>query len=514
MSNVKDEEESATELRSLMCSIGSESTVIDDAQLRKELYSFLNQLGPKEDVLLVPPDYTRFHSKAGKITRMIAEYYKFIPRGDDDGSWDQTKADGPQTTNTLPPPHLQIMPALGTHAPMTQEQIEAMYGIELAKLRDPSPFLVHDWRNDVETIGYVPNEMVREATRGMVDKPWPAQLNKLVWSKRRELTSSDNCDEINQNHKKTVVLSIGQVVPHEVMGMANYNKNLFVGVGGLDAINLSHFIGAVYGMENMMGRADNPLRAILNYASQHLLEGKIELWYILTVVDPNLDLKGLYIGNSIDCYSRACDLSLKVNFTLLDKAPSTIVVYLDEDEFHSTWLGNKSIYRTRLAIADGGNLIVLAPGVKRFGEDDQVDLLIRKFGYVGTPQIMKRMDEDEELRDNLGAVAHLIHGSTEGRFTVTYCPSPGPDHLTKEEIEGVGFQYAPLDEMAKKYPYKSLSDGWQLSPSGEEYFFIANPALGLWAVRSRFQTDDKSKDGIQAGDEGAVTKKQKTSDDA
>lgn len=512
MSNLEMEEESTTKLRSLMCSIGSESTIIDDAQLRKELNSFLDELGPKEDVLLLPPDYTRFHSKAGKITKMIAEYYNFIPGDDEVGNRDQNNLDGTKTDRPSPP-HLQIMPALGTHAPMTQEQIESMFGEELASMKDPSPFLVHDWRNDVETIGHVPNEMVKHATRGMVDKPWPAQLNKLVWSKRGELVNSNNSDE-DQKHKKSVVISIGQVVPHEVMGMANYNKNLFVGVGGLDAINLSHFIGAVYGMENMMGRADNPLRSILNYASMHLLEGKLELWYILTVVDPNLDLKGLYIGNSIDCYSRACDLSLKVNFTLLDKPPSTIVVYLEEDEFHSTWLGNKSIYRTRLAIADGGNLIVLAPGVRRFGEDDKVDQLIRKFGYVGTPRIMKHMEEDEELGDNLGAVAHLIHGSSEGRFTVTYCPSPGPDHLTKEEIEGVGFQYAPLDEMAKKYPYESLCDGWQISPSGEEYFFIANPALGLWAVRSRFQTDDGSDDIVQeSNEEESVAKKQKTSNE-
>lgn len=79
-----------------------------------------------------------------------------------------------------------------------------------------------------------------DATHGMVKKPWPAQLNKLVWERR--------------NKKKSVVFSIGQVVPHEVLGMANFNKNLFVGAGGLEAINLSHFIGAVYGMEKMMGR--------------------------------------------------------------------------------------------------------------------------------------------------------------------------------------------------------------------------------------------------------------------
>lgn len=380
------------------------------------------------------------------------------------------------------PPALKIMPALGTHAPMTQKQIETMYGKELANM-DPSPFLVHDWRNDVETIGKVPNKMVLEATRGMVDEPWPAQLNKAVWAKR--------------NKPNALVVSIGQVVPHEVMGMANFNKNLFVGVGGLEAINLSHFIGAVYGMENMMGKAQNPLRSILNQASESFL-GELPLWYILTVMGPNsetgaLEMKGLYIGNDIECYTKACQLSLQVNFTMLEKAPSKIVVYLDPDEFHSTWLGNKSIYRTRMAIADGGELLVLAPGVRRFGEDDKVDELIRKYGYRGTPQIMKEMEGNKELQENLGAVAHLIHGSSEGRFSVTYCPG----HLTQDEIEQVGFKYADLSKMLEKYDVKKLQTGWKTdATTGEEFFYISNPALGLWAVPSRFEseaTDSSSK---------------------
>jgi nickel-dependent lactate racemase len=281
------------------------------------------------------------------------------------------------------------------------------------------------------------------------------------------------------------------VVPHEVMGMANFNKNMFVGVGGVEAINLSHFIGAVYGMENMMGRAQNPLRAILNHASEAFLQNELNVWYLLTVVAPNpatqaLELRGLYIGNSIECYNQACELSMAVNFTMLENPPQKMVVYLDPDEFHSTWLGNKSIYRTRMAIADDGELIVLAPGVKRFGEDDQVDVLIRRYGYVGTPKIMEYMEKNQELKDSLSAVAHLIHGSSEGRFKITYCPG----HLNKEEVEGVGFQYADLKSMSRKYNADSLSTGWHTdADTGEDFFFIKNPALGLWAVKSRFESN-------------------------
>ena len=467
------------DLPALFCAIGSETTELSDSELRSQINAFLDSLGPRDEVLLLPPDFTRFHSQAGKLTQFICEYYSFIPSTSDDGEPATKKVKTDATAVVVP--QIQILPALGTHAPMTNDEIQKMFGTELAQKKDPSPFVVHDWRNDVVTIGHVSAEMVETATAGMVkNRPWPAQLNQLVWSKRKS--------SVTQKSPPPLVLSIGQVVPHEVMGMANFNKNLFVGTGGVEAINLSHFIGAVYGMEDMMGRKDNPLRDILNYASEKFLEQELDLWYILTVVAPDKDtgalvVRGLYIGRNIECYSKACDLSLQVNFTMLVKPVSHMVVYLDPEEFKSTWLGNKAIYRTRMAMADDGHLIILAPGVCRFGEDDKVDELIRKYGYKGTSATMKAMKENEELKDNLSAVAHLIHGSSEGRFRVTY--SPG--HLTKEEIEGAGFQYADLKETEKVYNIQKIKDGWNTDENGD-FFFIRNPALGLWAVKERFDS--------------------------
>jgi nickel-dependent lactate racemase len=236
----------------------------------------------------------------------------------------------------------------------------------------------------------------------------------------------------------------------------------------------------------MMGKKDNPLRDILNYASKTYLEKELDLWYILTVVSPCVDnpnqmcVRGLFIGRDIQCYSAACDLSLQVNFNLLEAPVKRMVVYLDEEEFHSTWLGNKSIYRTRMAMEDGGMIIIIAPGVSRFGEDSVVDQLIRKYGYSGTPAVMKAMDDNQELRDNLSAVAHLIHGSSEGRFQVTYCPG----HLSRSEIEQVGFEYGDLEEMRLRYDIATLKDGWNEDPDGQ-FYFIRNPALGLWATEAR-----------------------------
>ena len=471
---------------SLFCSLGSETTALTDDEIKATLHSFLDKIGPREDVMLLPPDFTRFHSQAGKISRFISEYYNFT-RSQTQAQGEEPAEKKQHVETSESSPNITILPALGTHFPMTKVQIKNMFGEKLAEKEDA--FLVHDWRNDVDTIGHAPKELVEKATNGMVSKPWPAQLNKNVWQRRKH-------DPKKQPHK-SLILSIGQVVPHEVMGMANFNKNLFVGVGGVEAINLSHFIGAVHGMEKMMGRASNPLRSILNYASEHFLQRELDLWYILTVMGANketgaIEMRGFYIGNDIECYNLACDLSLKVNFTMLVREPKKIIVHLDEDEFHSTWLGNKSIYRTRMAIADEGELIVLAPGVRQFGEDGKIDKLIRAHGYIGTPAILSAMEDNEDLKENLSAVAHLIHGSSEGRFSITYCPG----HLTKEETEGVGFKYGDLEEMEALYDVYSLKDGWNnvthANGVEEEIYFISNPALGLWAVEKRFEGSNEA----------------------
>ena len=266
--------------------------------------------------------------------------------------------------------------------------------------------------------------------------------------------------------------------------MANYNKNLFVGTGGPEGINKSHFIGAVYGMERIMGKACNPVRSLLNYASENFIT-HLPVVYIQTVIGRDntgkLVIRGLFIGDDEEVFTRAADLSIKVNFTIVEKPLKKVVVYLDPSEFKSTWLGNKSIYRTRMAMADNGELIVLAPGLKEFGEDKEIDRLIRKYGYRGTPATLIALRENEELRNNLSAAAHLIHGSSEGRFSITYCPGL----LTRQEIESVNFRYNVLNDMLKKYNPEKLNDGFNMMPDGEEIYFISNPALGLWAGMER-----------------------------
>ena len=421
---------------------GSEATSLSAEDMKKGLFEALGKMGAKNKVLAVPPDYTRLPSRAGELTEMTWEYY------------------GGKLTD--------ILPALGTHSPMTGEQVSHMFG-----KTPPHLFRIHDWRKDVVTLGIVPAEFVKEVSEGAVDYDWPAQINRLLIEGGFDL-----------------ILSIGQVVPHEVVGMANYNKNIFVGTGGTEGINKSHFIGAAYGMEKMMGRANTPVRKIFNYASEKF-SAELPIVYVQTVVGLNkegeLQTYGLFIGDDYEVFDKAAKLSLKVNFEMVEKPLKKVVVWLDPAEFKSTWLGNKSIYRTRMALADNGELIVLAPALTEFGEDEQIDKLIRKYGYFGTPHTLKLVEENEDLRNNLSAAAHLIHGSSEGRFSITYCPGKGPENLTKQEIESVGFQFGDYDEVVKKYNPEKLKDGFNTLPGGEEIFYISNPAIGLWAYKERFK---------------------------
>jgi len=422
--------------------IGSIDLVLGPDDLKKGLFEALNKMGKKRKVLAIPPDYTRWPSRAGELTEFTWEYY------------------GAHLTD--------VLPALGTHSPMTQHQISHMFGKMPASL-----IREHDWRHDVVTVGTVPAAFVKEVSEGAVDFPWPAQVNKLLIEGNFDL-----------------ILSIGQVVPHEVVGMANYNKNIFVGTGGVEGINKSHFVGASFGMERMMGHADTPVRRIFNYASEHFTN-QLPIVYVQTVVgldksDGKVKTRGLYIGDDFEVFDKAAKLSLQVNFDMLDQPLKKVVVYLDPTEFKSTWLGNKSVYRTRMAIEDNGELIILAPALKEFGEDKEIDRLIRKYGYFGTPATLKACEENVELRNNLSAAAHLIHGSSEGRFSITYCLGKGPENLTKEEIEKVGFKYADIDEVTLKYDPSKLRDGYNTLPDGEEIYYISNPALGLWAFKDRF----------------------------
>jgi len=410
---------------------GSETASLSSEDLRAALAETFEKLGQPQKTLLLPPDHTRLFSRAGEITSLCYEML------------------GDRIAD--------IMPALGTHSPMKPEQLSHMFpGVPMELFRP------HRWRDDVVTLGTVPADFVAEVTDGVYDRPWQAQVNRLLRDGGHDL-----------------IFSIGQVVPHEVIGMANYNKNIFVGTGGAEGINESHYLSAVYGIEQTLGRANTPLRQILNYAQDRFCQD-MPIVYALTVVqqlpDGTRHTRGLYIGDDHDTFFKAAELAYRVNITHLDRPPQHVVAYLDPSEFKSTWLGNKAIYRTRLAIATGGRLTVLGPAVEEFGEDPEIDRLIRKYGYRTKEEIVQLVAENEDLAANPSAAAHLVHGSPENRFEVVYAAGK----LSADEIRGVHYSPGEINALLNRYDVDSLNDGWHQDADGDEFYFIQNPALGLW----------------------------------
>ena len=408
-------------------------------EIREALLKSLEGRSLKK-ALIIPPDFTRFHSNAGFITNVY--FHALTDRGC----------------------QVDILPALGTHVPVTEEEAAAMFGdIPFEK------FIPHNWRTDVMRLGEVPASYMEQITDGLWHDPVSVEINRRVMDDSYDL-----------------ILSPGQVVPHEVIGMANHAKNLFVGVGGSDMINKSHMVGAVYGMERMMGKDHTPVRKILDYGMEHYLKDRPILFVLTVTTAPGGHIRthGLFIGDTRRVLEVAIELAQEKNIDFVDTGIKKCVVYLDPAEFKSTWLGNKSVYRTRMAIADGGELLVLAPGVERFGEDPAVDALIRKYGYKGRIHTLEQFEkpENQDLRDNMGAAAHLIHGSSDGRFTITYAVK----NISKEEVKGVGFEAVDYDEAVRRYDPEKLAYGYNTLPDGEEIYFIPNPALGLWINREKF----------------------------
>ena len=408
--------------------------------LAQALADWETRKGAVRNALIIPPDFTRFHSNAGFITQA---FYKLL---------------------TAKGASVDILPALGTHVPVSESQWRTMFGdIPYSQM------LVHNFRADCVRLGEVPAAEIEAITEGLWKDPVSVEVNRLLMDEKYDL-----------------IVSPGQVVPHEVIGMANHAKNIFVGTGGADMINKSHMIGAVCGMEKAMGRDHTPVRRIFDYAFDHYVAQRPILWVLTVNTAPGGQIKshGLFIGEGRNCLTEAVKLAQQKNIDYVEHGLRKCVVYLDPSEFSSTWLGNKAVYRTRMAMADGGELVILAPGVKQFGEDKTVDGLIRKYGYRGrlhTLEVFQREDA-ADLRANMGAAAHLIHGSSDGRFSITYCVK----NITREEVEGVGFKSADYDEMAKKYDPAKLAYGYN-AVDGEEIYFIPNPALGLWINREKFQ---------------------------
>lgn len=409
---------------------------ISTGQLEEMLNQLLAQYPEARKVLIIPPDYTRCYSYAGVITQML--YRKLADTA-----------------------IVHVMPALGTHMPMSDDELHKFFGDVVPK----EAILVHHWQADTVRLGYVPADVCSEISGGLFPEQIDVEVNHLLVDGGYDL-----------------ILSVGQVVPHEVVGMANYSKNIFVGTGGREMINKSHMLSAICGMEKALGVVDSPARKVYDYAQRHYIDGKLPLVYLQTVTTRREDdviLHGLYIGSSRKPFEMAARLSQKLNICHVERRAKKLVTYLDPEELKTTWVGNKGVYRTRMAVADGGELLILAPGVRAFGENEEMDRMTRKYGYTGTEHILE-LYRQGAFEGRLMSAAHLMQGSSEGRFTITYATMP--ENLSREEIESVGYQWADYNEISKRYDPNTLKEGWNVLPDGEEIYYVGTPALGLWMV--------------------------------
>jgi nickel-dependent lactate racemase len=388
-------------------------------------------------VLLLPPDITRMHSGAGRLTEMLFNRFK-------------DEAD------------VHVIPTLGQHVPHTPAENRQMFGaIPNERIH------AHDWRGGVTHIGEIPADFVKDISNGAADWAIPISLNTMLMTESWD-----------------IIINVGHVVPHEVLGFANHNKNYFIGLGGKDLICAAHMAAASYGIENNLGNLITPLRACFNKAEDQYL-GALPDLYVQVVLARNeadqLVHTGVYVGDDLETYLGAARQSREQNITVFEEPVDKIVCVMQGDEFFSTWVANKSVYRTRMALADGGELIVIAPGLKRFGEQPEVDAFIRKYGYVGTPRVMDAYRKNADMQDLAHATAHLIHGSSEDRFNITYAPG----HLSQHEIEGVNFGFLDINEARERYRPDECKQGWNTTADGERYYFIPTPSAGLWAHPSR-----------------------------
>ncbi|MBO7709975.1 MAG: DUF2088 domain-containing protein [Lachnospiraceae bacterium] len=401
---------------------------ISSQELRDAVRQAAEQFPDAGKVLIIPPDYTRCYSFAGEITRYLYEYYQ-----------DRAQID--------------ILPGVGTHLPMTREEQVLFIGEEIPE----SAYLAHDWKKDVTTVGVIPKEEVGRISGGLYAEEIKVELDhRLV------------------DGGYDVIFSPGQVVPHEAAGMANYSKNLFIGTGGQDMISKLHMLCSI--CFTQMGEVDTVMRKAFDYAQERFIDGKLPVVYLQTVVADNR-LCGLYTGMSRKPFEAACALSQKLNIVHEPRKAKKVVAYLDPEELRSFWVGNKAIYRSRMLIAEGGELLILAPGVVSYGEVEETESGIREFGYRNRQELLDLFFSGAFGTRSIAA-GHLLLSTPDGHFTITYATKP--ENLSKEAVEAVYLNWMDYEEAIRRYDPAVLKAGWNTLPDGEEIYYIPTPALGLW----------------------------------
>ncbi len=411
--------------------------------IKVAIKQFLDNLDPpKNRILIIAPNFTLINSVGGEITQILYSFLK---------------------DNSI----IDIIPASGMHQPLSKENRIKNYG----KIPE-QVFKIHNWRDSVKNIGQISSEDIKELSNDVLDYTIDVDINQNLLNKEYD-------------H----IISIGQVYPHETAGFSNGVKNILYGLGGSDFINKTHFLSAVVGIDNIIGQTQNPIQNLFKYASDSFLKERVKIHYISYVISTNINaesfLQGLFFGDAENysrIFSKASKLSYNNNINVISDPLKNILVFLDPQNYSSTWRGNEAIYRTRRALENNGNLVIIAPGLTNFIEDPTLDDLIRKFGYLGKEAILEKVNKSKLLQENLSLAAHLIQGSSENKFKITYCTK----NLSENDFRTVNYNWMNLEGAIKYYQIKKLKRGLNILPDGNEIFYITNPSINLWIARKKF----------------------------
>lgn len=288
--------------------------------------------------------------------------------------------------------------AQGTHPPMSQSQKLSKIGCD----EFSGQLFDHRWDDPEEliTLGELSVETVRELTNGLIETGVPVSINKLLGPGIYD-----------------TVLVFGATVPHEVAGFAGGAKYFFPGVAGPELTHTTHWLGALAGIENIIGRVDTPTRRLIEAATD-LIDARIIS--LNTVVsrrsDDELMTYALYTGDIREAFRRAAEVSRQVHIRYTGRKYKRVIALLDP-HYDELWVGGKASYKLGAIIEEGGELIIYAPHLTRLSETHGA--LIEKYGYAPLESVRDMLGVSQELRENLCIAAHLAHVAYEGRFKIT-----------------------------------------------------------------------------------------------
>lgn len=289
--------------------------------------------------------------------------------------------------------------AQGTHPPMSHSQKLAKLGLDAAADSSFSGNVFdHRWDRTEElvTIGELTAENVERITGGLINHSVPVTINKLL------------APEIYDT-----ILVFGATVPHEVAGFAGGAKYFFPGVAGPELTHTTHWLGALAGIENIIGQVETPTRMLIEAAADFLSPRVISL---NTVVSRNsggaLITHALFAGEIRDAFRRAAEVSRKVHVRYTGRKYKRVVALLDP-HYDELWVGGKASYKLGAIIEDAGELIIFAPHLTKISETHGA--LIEKYGYAPLESVRDMLGVSQELRENLCIAAHLAHVAYAGR---------------------------------------------------------------------------------------------------